>query len=195
MCDVSISGPWLIHTCNMTATWLQHDCNMTRVIRRSVWRWKRRFILWCTQVPCVTRLIQLCDMTHSYVWNASRSRKLFILWCTQAPCLTWLVHFCNMTHSTLHDSSICAPWLIRMCNMAHSYVQHDSFICVTCLTVKEAMRSKMHAGTWCDMTDSILHYDVRHDSFNSVKWLIHMCEMPRGQADDSFVDAYRYFVW
>jgi len=60
-----------------------------------------------------------------------------------------------------HDSFICVTCLTLICDMTHSYVWHDSLIRVTWL---------IHM---CDMT----HSYVWHDSFICVTWLIHMCDM------------------
>ena len=140
---------------------------------KSVQMLHRRSCVWHDSIICVTWLIHICAMTHSYAWHDS-----FI-------CL----HVCDMTHSYVcHDSFICAPWFICVCavthscvtwlfqmwndsfmcdayirKMTHSYICRDSFICGTGL--KKILRTPY---VWHDA------WDVSHDSFICVPWLIHM---------------------
>jgi len=71
-----------------------------------------------------------------------------------------IIHICDMTHDSGHERLIIlimnnhSDHIIRMRDKTHVYVWHDSSI---------------HA----DMT----HWNVRHDWFIRVTWLMHMCDM------------------
>ena len=83
-----------------------------------------------------------------------------------------------MTHSCV--------WLHSfMCDMTHAYVWHDSWL--------------MHTSDWYWWThypprNMTMHYriDVTHDSFISVTWLIHVCDMTRSRVRH---DSFKCMTW
>ena len=81
-------------------------------------------------------------------------------------CMTWLIFMCDMTHSALQNSPARQTWLIFMCvTWQHSFSRQKSVMSLAQTRLRE-----------------------RHDSFLSVTWLIHTCDMTRSyEWHDSFI--------
>jgi len=179
-CDMthSICGTRLIYTCDSThpcvCVCVWHDssytCDMTHPTRVT---W---LILHVWHDSSYT-----CDMTDSYVRHDS---FIHVTWLILYVWYDWFI-FREMAHSYVgHDLLICATWLIHTCttiqvsDVTHSRIHYNLYVWYDSFT---------HTIIYmCDMTHSHIQQFMRvtckgswvwHDSFLSVTWLIHTCDM------------------
>jgi len=108
--------------------------------------------------------------------------------------LAWLFHTCDMTDSHVwHDSFICVPWFIHICDMVfwsvtwltgtYDKTQSYAWPCA-CMYVTWPFICVLRLFHMCGMTNS----DLRHDSFISETWLIHILDVIYSCAwHDSFI--------
>ena len=92
-----------------------------------------------------------------------------------------LIHTCDLTHSfTMHVCDMTPSFFIRMCGMTHSY---HAYV----LRCAEGVTQRRLVSAYCiHLLSQCLAFlratCVWHDSFISVTWLIHMCDMPHSYA-------------
>ena len=107
------------------AMWNTHVCETWRIHK---WGMTHSYVRH-DSFMCETWLIHIRDITHSYeslrcdmifCWNVTLSTHI---------CVTRLSHMEMMSqiHSVWHDSFMCVTWLSLKCHMTHWYVWHASF--------------------------------------------------------------------
>jgi len=191
--DSFIPVTWIVHTCDMTqsirVTWLIQYVGHDSFIRVTALIHACVCVCDMTHPTRVTWLIlhvwhdssYTCDMTDSYVRHDS---FIHVTWLILYVWYDWFI-FREMAHSYVgHDLLICATWLIHTCttiqvsDVTHSRIHYNLYVWYDSFT---------HTIIYmCDMTHSHIQQFMRvtckgswvwHDSFLSVTWLIHTCDM------------------
>jgi len=139
--------------------------------------------------------------TRSHVWY-----HLSYVWHHLFLRVTWFVHMCGMTCSCVwHDLHVCVISLNHTCGMTYSYIWNDSFICdmthspenfaqLACLmhTCDETHSNVWYGCMRAFCANHATHLCVEYDTFLSVTWRIHMCDMTHSCV---WNEAFLYVTW